>query len=228
MADKLLPEQIAKRLRRDILRGKLAPGDQIKERDNAAELGVSRTPMREAIRILAREGLVQLRPSRSPIVATQTIKEVADQVAVLISLERLSARLACAHARDRDIAKIAGILDHMAAHFDDTDPLDMFEIDMSFHTAIASASRNAPLAETHGIYLARLWRARYLSAVQRRNRDRVVREHGRIVEALELRDADAAEAAVYDHIHHLPEDIREVMEQETQQPREPAGKAGDD
>ena len=68
MPDLTLPEQIAQSLRRDILRGRLSPGDSIKERDNAAERGVSRTPRREAIRILAQEGLVILRPSRSPIV----------------------------------------------------------------------------------------------------------------------------------------------------------------
>ncbi|MEQ9673915.1 MAG: winged helix-turn-helix domain-containing protein, partial [Roseovarius indicus] len=69
MAEGILAEQIANQLRRDILRGKLAPGASIKERDNAAEMGVSRTPMREAIRILAQDGLVILRPARSPIVA---------------------------------------------------------------------------------------------------------------------------------------------------------------
>ncbi|MEZ5716139.1 MAG: GntR family transcriptional regulator [Paracoccaceae bacterium] len=214
MADPILADEIANRLRRDILRGRLAPGAAIKERDNAAELGVSRTPMREAIRILAKEGLVELRPSRSPVVARPGVKQVSDQVAVLIALEQLSAELACKQASDADLERIAGIAAYMAAHFDDTDPLDMFEIDMGFHTAIAQASQNRALADTHRSFLQRLWRARYLAASQRRNRERVVGEHGRIVEALRARDPDAARAAIDNHLWHLADDIRTVMETE--------------
>ncbi|MCB1338260.1 MAG: GntR family transcriptional regulator, partial [Maritimibacter sp.] len=192
----------------------LAPGASIKERDNAAELGVSRTPMREAIRILAQEGLVLLRPSRSPIVAQPTFKEVSDQVEVLLALEKLSAELACAAATDDEIAAISAMVDTMAARYDRADPLDMFEIDMAFHTAIARASHNEALAETHGAFLARLWRARYLAAVQRRNRERVVTQHRRIVEALAARDPEATRAAIHDHLWHLADDIRAATEQE--------------
>ena len=77
MAEHSLPDQIADELRRDILRGRLVPGDAIKERDNATEMGVSRTPLREAVRILAKEGLVDLRPARSPIGVSVRITEGA-------------------------------------------------------------------------------------------------------------------------------------------------------
>lgn len=216
MTEPILAEQIAAQLRRDILRGKLAPGASVKERDNAAELGVSRTPMREAIRILATEGLVRLRPSRSPIVAQLDFKEVKDQTQVLVALEKLSAELACVHATKTDINAIAKILARMEKHFDTMDPLDMFEIDMSFHAAIARASHNDALAETHQSFMQRLWRARYLSAVQRRNRDRVVTQHGQIVDALRNRDAKAAVAAIDTHLRNMAEDIRAVIEAENE------------
>ncbi len=211
MAEEFLAEQIAQQLRRNILRGQLPPGTSIKERDNAAEMGVSRTPMREAIRILAKEGLVQLRPSRSPVVAQLSFKDVEDQAQVLIALEKLSAELACQHASDTDIDRIADIVDHMAEHFNSTDPLDMFEIDMSFHTAIAEASNNQALAETHRSFLQRLWRARYLAASQRRNRERVVNEHTRILNAIRARDPKEARDAIDHHLWHLAEDIREII-----------------
>lgn len=214
MASSPLPEKIAYQLRRDILRGKLAPDAPIKERDVAAEQDVSRMPVREAIRILAQEGLVLLRPSRSPIVARPSFKEVADQTEVLIALEKLSAELACRHASDADIDRLAEITDRIATEFDHMDPLDMFEVDMSFHRAIADASRNQALAETHSSYLARLWRTRYLAASQRRNRERVVTEHGRIISALRDRDPRAARAAIDSHLWHLAEDIRELIEAE--------------
>ena len=109
----------------------------------------------------------------------------------------------------------------MAEHFDTMDPLDMFEIDMSFHTTIALASHNAALADTHRTFLQRLWRARYLAAVQRRNRERVVSEHTRILDALRARDPEAARAAIDNHLWHLAEDIRSVIESETEDSPKP-------
>lgn len=203
MAEENRAEQIAQQLRREILRGTLAPGAPIKERDNAAEMGVSRTPMREAIRILAQEGLVVLRPSRSPIVADPTIKEVGDAIDVLSVLELLSVRLACEHATDEEIAAIRRIERQIAEGYDTLDDLDRFDLDMQFHIAIVRASHNETLAETHGAYLARLWRARYLSAIRKRSRDRVIEQHKAIVAGLEARDVDAAQASLREHLEHL-------------------------
>lgn len=214
MDEATLAEQIAKQLRRNILRGKLPPGSAIKERDNAAELGVSRTPMREAIRILAKEGLVILRPARSPIVADPSIEEIADQVEVLLTLEKRAAQLACEAATDEDIERIEGISRRMAEIYETTDPLDMFELDMSFHAAVVAAAHNRALAETHAAFLARLWRARYLSAAQKRNRERLLDQHGAIVEALAARDPVAVEKAIDAHLLQLAPDIRRMMERE--------------
>lgn len=210
-----LAEMIANRLRRSILRGELRPGTRVKERDIAADMGVSRTPIREATRILAKEGLVELRPSRSPIVAVSHYAEVFDKSEVLIALEKLAAQLACKNATDAQIGNLADIVSFMAQSFDETDPLDMFEIDMSFHAAIAEASGNKALAETHGTFLRQLWRARYLAASQRRNRERVVVEHTHILEALRARDPTAARDAIDNHLWHLAEDIQDVIERET-------------
>src|SRR6056297_877527 len=215
MSKETLAEQIANRLRRNILRGKLLPGMAVKERDIAADMGVSRTPIREAIRILSKEGLVELRPSRSPIVAVSDFSEVADQTEVLIALEKLSAELACKNASEAEIENLAAITQYMSDHFNTTDALDMFEIDMSFHSAIAAASGNKALAETHGTFLRRLWRARYMAARQRRNRERVLNQHTRILDALRARNSDEAREAIGNHLWHLAEDIRSVIEQES-------------
>lgn len=209
MAEGTLPEQIANRLRRDILRGALAPGAPIKERNGAAGMAVSRTPMREAIRILAKEGLVILRPSRSPIVADPGFREIADAIEVLRALELLSGELACRHATDEEIAGIRAIHERMSELYDRLDTLDLFEIDMSFHLAIAAASHNEALAETHRAFLARLWRARYLAARQKRNRERVLRQHGAIVAGLEARDPARVQAEIQAHLASLAENIRD-------------------
>jgi GntR family transcriptional regulator, rspAB operon transcriptional repressor len=214
MSEPNLADEIATHLRRDILRGKLAPDSPIKERDNAAELGVSRTPMREAIRILAQEGLLILRPSRSPIVARPTFKELSDQIAVMLVLEKMCGELACVNATQADFAELQAINQRIGEVYDQADPLDLFEIDMSFHMAIAKAARNQALYDTHRAFLARLWRARFLAARQKRNRARVVGHHSAILEALMARDVVAVRAAIDQHLGQLTEDIRPVIEAE--------------
>lgn len=214
MSEPNLADEIANQLRRDILRGKLPPDSPLKERDNAAELGVSRTPMREAIRILAQEGLVILRPSRSPVVARPSFKELSDQIAVMLVLEKMCAELACVNATEADFAELRAINQRISAVYDQADPLDLFEIDMSFHMAIARAAGNPSLYETHRTFLARLWRARFLAASQRRNRARVVGHHADILSALEARDTARVRAAIDQHLGQLTEDIRPVIEDE--------------
>lgn len=211
MADQTLPAQIANQLRRDILRGVLRPGMSIKERDNADKMGVSRTPLREAIRILATEGLIELRPARSPIVSLPSVKQISDEVEVLLAVEKLSGELACTRATEDEVDALAGIVQTMADTFDTVDPVEMFEIDMSFHAALAHAAHNEPLADIHGTFLARLWRSRFLSAIQRRNRERVVDHHSQIVDALRARDAVAIRAAIGVHLDRLGEDIIDAV-----------------
>lgn len=207
-----LPEQIAAQLRRDILNGKFAPGTTIKERDNAQEMGVSRTPMREAIRILANEGLVVLRPARSPIVAQPSFKQIADNIEVLSALELLSADLACQNASDAQIAHIVALNDRFASLYDSLDRVELFELDMGFHIAIAEASNNAVLAETHRAILARMWRARFLSARRKTSRGRVLLQHNLITDGLKNRDANSVRVNLQDHLEHLLVNVRDYFD----------------
>ena len=207
-----LPEQIAAQLRRDILNGKFAPGATLKERDNAADMGVSRTPMREAIRILAKEGLVVLRPARSPIVAQPTFKQISDNIEVLTALELLSADLACQKATDAQITDIEDAQNRFASEYDTLEPVEVFELDMQVHLAIARASNNDVLIETHRSMLARMWRARFLSARRQDSRGRVMRQHALIIDGLKKRDADFVRLSLSDHLEHLLVNVRDYFE----------------
>lgn len=209
-----LPQQIANRIRRDILTGDLAPGAQIKERDNAAEMGVSRTPMREAIRILAQEGLVILRPARSPIVAAPTLKEVLDDIAVMRVLEMLACELALQNATADEVAQVMALHEKMVEISDTADPVDFFDIDMAFHRAIVAASHNPSLIESHDGYLAKLWRSRFLSARQRSNRERVLDQHGNIARGLAQRDRELMLTDAADHLQRLGEHITRYFEED--------------
>jgi len=214
MSEPSLPEQIANELRRDILRGTLVPGAPLKERDRALEMGVSRTPMREAIRILSQEGLVVLRPARSPLVADPPLSDIMDHVIVLRALEELSGELACTNATEEDLDKLRAINAKFESEFYTADRLVSFETDMSFHMAIARASHNNALADTHRSFLARLWRARFLTSTRRRNRQTVLEQHAALLDALCRRDRAALKTAFDAHLGHLADDIRKVFEKE--------------
>jgi len=211
-SSKSLAEQIARKIRRDILRGNLLPGSPIKERDAAIKMGVSRTPMREAVRILAQQGLIQLRPSRSPIVARPSFKELADDIELMIELEKISIELACRRAGNEDIARISKLADEMDELYEKADPLDIFEVDMSFHRAIANSSQNRSLVETYETIIARLWQVRYMAAARRKNKERFVNQHHKIVAAIQNRDPKKCRKAIEVHLLHLAEDIRIAIE----------------
>ncbi len=211
--DKTYPAGIAARLRREILTGALPPGSALKERDNAQRLGVSRTPLREAVRILGQEGLVTLRPLRSPIVADPSLREVLDEIAVLRQLEIFSGRLACENATEAEIEAIAAMAVDIAAQHAGGDKLDVFDQDMRMHTAIADAAHNAALGRTYREYLARLWRIRFLSARERADAPRVLADHEEMIAALRSRDPDRISAAIGSHLDGLVRNITRHFKQ---------------
>lgn len=183
-----LPEKVADDLRRAILLGNFEPGQPLPERETSAALGISRTPLREALRILANEGLVQIRPARTPFVAAPSAQDLADLFSVMRALEALAGELTCMHATDAQIAGIAGLHKALERVDPDTDPIGFFNADMAFHAAIVSATGNAPLVETHTTYNARLWRARFVTANVYTDRERILREHGEVLAGLLARD----------------------------------------
>ena len=206
-SDKTYPAGIAARLRREILTGELPPGSPLKERDNAQRLGVSRTPLREAVRILGQEGLVTLRPLRSPVVANPSLAEVLDEIAVLRQLEIFSGRLACVNATPEEIEEIAALAADVAAHHADGDKVDVFDQDMRMHSAICDAGHNAALSRTYREYLARLWRIRFVSARERADAPRVLADHREMIAALRGRDPERMTAALASHLDGMVRNI---------------------
>lgn len=195
-----LPEKVARALRRRILLGDFAPGSNIPERETASELGVSRTPLREALRILSNEGLVTIRPARSPVVANPSPKQLSDMFSVMRVLEALAGELCCLHATQTDIAGFRRIHEQLGGIDAMGDPVGFFDVDMAFHQAIVSATGNAYLIKTHGEYNARLWRARFMASGARTDRDRILREHGEILAGLEARDTRWTSAVMDAHL----------------------------
>ena len=205
-----LSEEAADNLREFILLGKLAPGTAIPERDLAEALGVSRTPLREALRLLETEGLVEYSATRRPRVADPSLQELTQYISVLGALEALAGETACVEATMTEIAEIVSLGAKMVEVPDALDPLEFFRLDMEFHAAIVEASRNEPLIETHRQYNARLWRARFLSSQQVDRRDNTLAQHEQITEALIARDAPATRRALREHLQSTITNIARI------------------
>lgn len=208
MPDSLLPKQIANTLRREILKGNLRPGQPIKERDHAKKMDVSRTPMREAVRILSQEGLVTLRAARSPIVSEPSFEHICEAIDVLTTLELRCGVLACKHASDLEIEQLIARQEEMQAQQGKIEDIDLFEMDMDFHMAIARASHNVVLADTHHSFVRRLWHARFQS-VQYRGSSVGQQQHKKIVDALKARDETRVHAEIFEHLKDLGDTIRD-------------------
>ena len=195
-----LAEEAAATLREFILLGKLEPGIAVPERNLAEALGISRTPLKEALRILENEGLIVYGPTRRPRVADPSLDELAQNLAVLGALEALSGELACANATNDELEKVARLEQSMRVAGEDTNALEFFGWDMEFHTTIVESARNAPLLKTHRAYNARLWRARFISSNSRTARDRTLMQHADILAALQSRDGKACARCMRGHL----------------------------
>lgn len=206
-----LAEEVAKILREQILLGKLPPGHQINEREISEYLNVSRTPLREAIRQLETEGLIEYGNTRRLFIANPTMETIAQWLDIQGALEALAGELACKHATQIELDNIASLQDQMVDLAESEDQLELFELDMKFHKAIVAAAHNPPLIETHNQFNARLWRARFLSSQRQSNRRIQTQKHQDIVDALLRRDTKHTAATLKKHLQNAVGNIEVAL-----------------
>ncbi len=197
-----LHEEAVDRLRDLIVKGQLAPGERLNERVLCEQLGISRTPLREAIKLLATEGLVALLPNRGAQVARLEAKRLAETLQVMGALEALAGELACQHSAAHQIAEIRALHDDMVAQHARGDLVAYFRYNQAIHLKIVEASGNAMLANTYRQLNANVLRVRYMANLSRERWDEAVREHEKILAALEARDAARLKRLLQDHLAH--------------------------
>lgn len=175
----------ARRLRELIVSGALAPGQRITERLVADQLdGMSRTPLREAFKILEAEGLVKIEPNRGAVVTALSIEEVEAAIEVLIGLETLAAEPACERITDEEVATIEALHERMAGAYRDGDLMAYFNLNQAIHQHIVDAARNPALSRIYASECARIRRYRYAGNQQNERWSHAVREHEGILDAL--------------------------------------------
>ena len=183
-----------------IVQGALTPGTKLNERALCEQLGISRTPLREALKVLSTEGLVELQPNRGAVVALLTERRLREIFAVMGALEALAGELACRNMTAEQFNEIRALHYQMLAHHARGELAPYFRCNQEIHLAIVAASGNATLAATYRNLNAHVRRARYMANLSQSRWDQAVAEHERILEALGRRDAVALQNLLGNHL----------------------------
>lgn len=219
MAGESLRGKVFEKLRNDILRGKYKKGDELVECTIGKEMGVSRTPVREAIRQLELEGLVQLIPNKGAFVTGISSKDVMDMYLIRAKLEGLCAAMAAEHVTEEQLEKMEETILLSDFHVEKGNFEQVCQQDGEFHKLLYEASGSRILAHTLLDFHQYLQRVRMASVRQRKRTQPSTREHKEILEAIRKKDASTADRAAYQHIVNTIENLKnfsldEVLKEE--------------
>lgn len=198
-AYRALSQHAARALRDAILAGHYRPGERLVERTLADDLAISRAPVRDALRLLAKDGLVSLVPHRGAIVTAVSPELVVDTFAVRTLLEGLAARLATTRMSEEDLARLEALVGEMSVAGPDPDAGLLVDQDLEFHRVLAGACGRPVLLEALGA----IWNKTYLLISASRAAyplDRIAALHAPILEAARRRDPDGVEGAIREHL----------------------------
>ena len=197
-----LHSNAASLLRKMILTGALAPGERLNERELCERLKVSRTPVREAIKTLTQEGLLNSLPNRSPVVAPLDAAHTSALVDVVATIEGLAGELAARRVSDAEIAEL-GILHYTMLRHHARDELPgYFEANRAFHRRIVEYADNPVLLRVWDLLALQVDRARYASNLWPTRWQKATTEHAAILDLLAARDAEGVAASMRQHVRN--------------------------
>ena len=196
----VLHSAVAARLRDLIIEGQLAPGTRLNERLLCEQLHISRTPLREAFKVLATEGLIELLPNRGAQVAKMGRDEIVYTFDVMGALEGLSGQLACRHITEAEVAAIKELHRQMAACHRKRDLPGYYRLNRAIHERINEAARNPVLTQVYRTVNARLHALRFRSNFDRAKWDAALAEHEQMLVALDKRDGERLRRILVEHL----------------------------
>lgn len=202
-----LHHQLIEILRDRIVNGVLPAGTPISERELCEEFNVSRTPLREALKVLASEGLVQLFRNRGAVVAAISVEMIEEKLGVISALEGYAARQVCQHATDDEIAGLVQLHKQFAREYDPKVPEHYFELHQALHRRIIELARNPALRDTYNLLSRHVQRARVEGLKRHAKLPDVVEENAAIVRAIRERDTAAAQQAVEKHLGRVAQTV---------------------
>jgi len=206
-----LPAAVAERLRVLITEGVLAPGARLNERVLGDTLGVSRTPLREAFRLLAADGLVVLAPNRGAQVVALSEADIRESFELMAALEALSGELACRRVADAEVMEIRALTFEMLACHARRDLPAYYQRNREIHDRINRAAGNALLRQTYASHNLRIQNLRFRSNFDDEKWNRAAAEHAQMVALLETRDAAGLADLMRRHLWQKGEAVLEAL-----------------
>ncbi len=203
-----LHDELVDRLRHMIVEGDLKPGEKLSEKELSETFGVSRTPLREALKVLGKEGLVSLVPNRGATVSKLTLEDLEEAFPIMGALESVSGELACANITDEEITKLEKLHNDMVEKYKSSDLSNYFKLNEAIHQLILDAARNPTLREMQRSLSGRIRRARYMANMSAERWARAVAEHEKILEAVKERDGEKLGAILKLHLANKLQSVR--------------------
>ncbi|CUH95467.1 hypothetical protein P22_1538 [Propionispora sp. 2/2-37] len=215
-----LREVVCETLRNAIVNGILKPGERLMEIQLAEELGVSRTPVREAIRKLELEGFVVMIPRRGTYVADLSIKDINEVYEVRTSLDVLAAGLAAERITEDELEQMERLLVQIGEYIDNNDMDKIVEADSLFHDILYRASRNDRLVGIINNLREQLTRFRSMSMSYPGRLKNTLEEHSRLVEAIAQRDPELAQQRAVEHMENAEQTLLTDLNERRNQTKE--------
>lgn len=209
-----LHEQVAQRLRQMLVEGRIAPGAKLNERELSELLAVSRTPLREAIKMLAAEGLVELVPHRGAIAVSLGEADILNTFELMAGLEGMTGELAAQRITPAELAEIQAMQFEMMATYTRRDLSAYYQLNARIHAAISAAAKNPVLSQVYQQVNARLQALRFRSNQDGEKWKRAVKEHEKMIEALAAHDGAAMRDVLQGHLRNKRDVVLEQLREE--------------
>ena len=206
-----LRDVVFQTLRTAILKGDLKPGERLMELQLASKLGVSRTPIREAIRMLEQEGLARTSPRKGAEVAGMTEKDMEDVLQIRCVLEELAARLSCQNITDEEMRKLKIAMVAFEEKTREGNVVELAKADVTFHDIIYRAADNPKLLVLLNNLREQMYRYRTEYMKDDRIHPVLIREHKEMVKALESRDQELVAREVRQHLRNQEEVMKKII-----------------
>jgi DNA-binding GntR family transcriptional regulator len=207
-----LHDELLERLRDLIIASELPPESKIPEKELCERFGVSRTPLREALKVLAYEGLVVLQPNRGATVSPLTIAELEEVFPIYSRLEALAGEMACRHLTQGEIAEIKALHEEMVQHYLQRSWRRHFELNEALHEHIHAGARNHTLSTMLRSIAGRIRRARIYANVAEERWADAVSEHEDIIAALETRQGARLAELMQLHMENTFQSIKQALD----------------
>ncbi|WP_233807724.1 GntR family transcriptional regulator [Paraburkholderia sp. HP33-1] len=209
-----LHDTVVEHIRRFIVEGVLEPGKKLNERELCETLGISRTPLREALKVLAAEGLIEISPNRGASVSKMSEAEVRETFELMSGLEAFSGELAAERITVAELAEIKALHYAMLACRAQNDLPGYYSRNQAIHDKINEAARNSALRQMYVSVNRRLQALRFRSNYQTPKWDRAIHDHDEMLKALEARDGKKLSAILRQHLLDKRDAVLQVQTQE--------------